>query len=211
MFKQHRVWSQQLPTRNLVLLFLTIAFGFATVITLAQVTITPNIGTTSIVLEKLTIKADGNDTASRDIEFSASWAYISPAILQEKLNFTGRVLGITDNKVIAADEQQIIWNAGNMIWDNLGNHRAVKNLVMGMYDISNSGLSDHGISLNANNDLIVYQKIKTEQKIKISNDGSTEECSWTNAGEIRFLEGCFQVCDSLSWKNIVGSGCVVSG
>lgn len=110
MFKVHRIWSRELSVRNLVLLFFTIVFGFASVITLAQLTIDSNINNAWQTIAGIKITASGMDSLPVLIELSSggmtinAWGLymkwsgiVISSTLTQKTQYTGKVLGIDSN------------------------------------------------------------------------------------------------------------------
>jgi hypothetical protein len=87
MFKVHKIGGDALSVKNLVLLFLTIVFGFASVITLAQINISSDIRNAWQTISKITITESGMDTQSL-IELSKTGIYIDNGVLQEKTPFS---------------------------------------------------------------------------------------------------------------------------
>jgi hypothetical protein len=71
MFSTHNLNSNQLSIRNLILLFLTIVMGFASVITLAQITIPSSIQNARQTIAKVSITEDGTDTSILEVEISS--------------------------------------------------------------------------------------------------------------------------------------------
>ena len=112
MFKVHNIRKETISVKNLVLLFLTIIFGFASVITLAQLSISTDIRNAWQTISKLTITEFGMDTQSL-IEISKTGMYLDSGILEEKSPFSGKVLGINEsgNVIYAYSE--------NLMGDNL--------------------------------------------------------------------------------------------
>ncbi len=100
MFKAHRIWSDNLSARNLILLFLTIVLWFASVITLAQISIPSDISNAKQTIQQVTVTDNGTDngTKYRDINYDGKGTtYINPNALQEHLNFSWRVLWLDDS------------------------------------------------------------------------------------------------------------------
>lgn len=96
---------------------------------------------------------------------------INEDILEERSPFIGKILGVDENgNVIYAESQNI--GTGDGSGDNLGNHIAEQNIVMGAHLIANNESVDAGIGFSTTNDLIVKQRIITHQTLSIKNDGT---------------------------------------
>ena len=199
MFKSQKIRWKWLSTKNLVLVFLTIVLGFASVITLANIEITPTTNDTWQTISKTTITSAWSET-EKVIELSSTGMYINNNILTEKTQFSWKVLGIDENGNI------IYTYSDNFTGDNLWNHTATKNLKMWMHFISYSWGDNKWIGFDIDDNLHTAQKIKTQQTLQIAQDWETT-CSTTNAGEVRFINECFQWCDGFSRNNIVGEWC----
>jgi len=113
MFKTYNLNNNNLSIRNLILIFLTIALGFASVITLAEITIPTSINNARQTIARITITNDGTNIWKR-IEFSSWGIFIDPAILTEQTSFSGKVLGLdaSGNMIYANSENLIVSWAG---------------------------------------------------------------------------------------------------
>gem|GEM_PF-2246899 len=74
MFRIHHISNNTLSIKNLILLFLTIVMGFASVITLAQITIPSSIDNAQQTIGRVTITSDGtaSGTEFRDINYDGA-------------------------------------------------------------------------------------------------------------------------------------------
>ncbi len=197
-------WNHNLSTKNLILLFLTIAFGFASMITLAQIDILSDISNARQTIGKVTFTESGENT-ERLIEASPMGIYIKPRILTGISPYSGKILGLDkDGNMIYAKSEDIVIK--EIMADNMGNHMATKNLAIGYHLISYDGNINKGIAIDTENNLIAYQSIETDKTVQIANEGRTD-CSVTNGGEIRYISWCLQGCDSISRVDLAGSGC----
>ena len=96
------------------------------------------------------------------------------------------------------------WNTWIWIGDDLWNHTALTNLIMGSHYISNDWNPNAWIWFNNTNNLLIKWntlanwKIRTYKTIKIADNFWINFCDVSNAWEIRFKNNCFQWCD---WLN----------
>lgn len=119
MFRAYNINNNTLSLRNIILLFLTIVLGFASVITLAQLTIPSEIDNSRQTIWRITITNDGtnNGIEYRDFNYDGIWStYVSG--LQEEANFSWKVLGIDDagNLIYVLSENLIV--SGTSAWEN---------------------------------------------------------------------------------------------
>jgi len=154
MFSTHNINHNQLSVRNIILLFLTIIFGFASVITLAQITIPSSIENARQTIKRITITTDGTDVWSvlRDINYdnNGSTKIVLNTTL-EQTNFSWRVLALdnNDNLVYSYSEQLAVsWagggayreaNANDIYASNTGNVGIGTSTMSGKLHIQNSG------------------------------------------------------------------------
>ena len=123
MFNAYKIWSKNISTRNLVLLFLTIVFGFASVITLANVDIVSDIENARQTIGRVTITSDGTNDGIRyfDVNYSGDGrTFINTNALISQSNFSWKVLGIDDegNLIYVASTNLVVsWAGGGMWWD----------------------------------------------------------------------------------------------
>ena len=96
MFRVHKIWSNNLSVKNLVLLFFTIVLWFASVITLAQIDIPSSIDNAWQTIARITITASGTDSTPL-IEMSWTGIHIDNSVLNDWGNFSGKILGIDEN------------------------------------------------------------------------------------------------------------------
>lgn len=101
MFKTHKIWVNTLSIKNLILLFFTIILGFASVITLADITIPSSIDNAWQTIGRVSITSNGND-GSALIDMSSWGIHIDNSILPWLSSFDGKILWLND--------------AGNMIY-----------------------------------------------------------------------------------------------
>lgn len=97
MFRTHKITSNTISIKNLVLLFFTIVFWFASVITLADIEITSDISNARQTIGRITITSDGTDNGIKEMEISSWGMFINPAILPEQQTFSWKVLGIDNS------------------------------------------------------------------------------------------------------------------
>ena len=108
MFYAHNLNNNTISLKNLILLFLTIVFGFGSVIVLAQLTIDTDINNAWQTIAKITITDNGQETAPR-LEFSATGIFIDSNILTPYTTFSGKVLGLDDNgNLISTPSQGLV-------------------------------------------------------------------------------------------------------
>ncbi len=176
MFSTHNINSNNLSIRNLILLFLTIVMGFASVITLAQISIPTSIDNARQTIAKITITNDGTDGATKHIEFSSWGIYIDSGILNEQLNFSGKVLGIDDSgNVIYVLSQNLVvsWAGGggdsHRTGDNAGD---ISNLNSGNVGIGTSTPTTGKLHIRGNN--------QVELLIEESNPGNAANMHFKN-------------------------------
>ncbi len=107
-------------------MFLTIVFGFASVITLAQINIMSDISNARQTISKISITEDGTDSAQLEMEISSEGIYINSGILDVQTTFSGKVLGIDEegNLIYVLSEDLIVswiegWTDGT--WTVVGN------------------------------------------------------------------------------------------
>lgn len=110
MFNAHNINNNTISIRNLILLFLTIVFGFASVITLAQINIMSDISNARQTISKISITEDGTDSAQLEMEISSEGIYINSGILDVQTTFSGKVLGIDEegNLIYVLSEDLIV-------------------------------------------------------------------------------------------------------
>jgi len=112
MFKVHRVWSNHISIRNVLLLFFTIILGFASVITLAQIEIPTDIRNAWQTIGRITITNDWTDNFPR-IDMSSWGIFIDPTLLSSMSNFSWKVLWIDDEGyLIKVQSQNLIISWG---------------------------------------------------------------------------------------------------
>lgn len=121
MFNTHRIWSRNISARNLVLLFFTIVFWFASVITLANVDIISDIENARQTIGRITITSDGTNDGIRYFDFNYSWdgkTFINTSALLSQSSFSWKVLGIDDegNLIYVASTNLVVSWAGGGIW-----------------------------------------------------------------------------------------------
>lgn len=97
MFSVHRVWSDQLSTKNIILLFFTIVLGFASVITLAQIQIPSDINNAHQTIGRVTITNDGTADGTLYRDFNSGGKTFIVSGLQEQSSFSWKVLGIQED------------------------------------------------------------------------------------------------------------------
>ncbi len=137
MFRTHKITSTSISIKNLVLLFFTIVFWFASVITLADIEIASDINNARQTIAKTTITSDGTDSGIREMEISSWGIFINPAIIQEQQAFSWKVLGIDSlgNLVYVTSQNLIVsWaNGGGDTWTLSGDdvYRATGNVGIG--------------------------------------------------------------------------------
>ena len=71
MFRTYNLHTHDIPIRNLILLFLTIVLGFASLMVLGYVEIPSVIDNAWQTIAKISITEDGTDSANLDIELSS--------------------------------------------------------------------------------------------------------------------------------------------
>lgn len=71
MFSTHNINNNTISVRNLILLFLTIVLGFASVITLAQINIVSDIENARQTIKQVTITQDGTDASTVYRDFNS--------------------------------------------------------------------------------------------------------------------------------------------
>ena len=133
MFSVHKVWSNKLSVRNLVLLFLTIVIGFASVFTLAQVNITSDINNAWQTIGRVSITSGWTENGTRFFDFNYSGngeTYINPNLFTALPNFAWRVLWIDDSgNLISVYSRNLIVSWSNIVvawsgdddWTMIGN------------------------------------------------------------------------------------------
>ncbi len=97
MFSAHKVWSNDISIRNMILLFLTILFGFVSVITLAQISIPSTIDNARQTIGRITITSDGTDSGKklRDFNYDGNGkVFVDRSGLPTTPSFAWKVLGI---------------------------------------------------------------------------------------------------------------------
>ncbi len=146
MFRVHTINNSTLSIKNLILLFLTIIMGFASVITLAQITIPSSIDNAQQTIGRVTITSDGtaSGTEFRDINYDgAGGTRISG--LDEETGFSWKVLGIDDagNLVYIFSENLVISWAGVGWWSEYwtGNWADIYNSNTGNVGIGTASMS----------------------------------------------------------------------
>ncbi len=145
MFSVHNLNSNNLSIKNLILLFLTIVMGFASVITLAQITIPSSIDNAHQTIGRVTITSDGtaSGTEYRDINYDGIWnTRISN--LSDAGNFSGKVLVLNDNNTLmyaTTDHLVVSWSTGGGGGGTGDGHRTGDNLS----DIRNLNAGNVGI------------------------------------------------------------------
>lgn len=169
MFNTHNINSNRISIRNLILLFLTIVFGFASVITLADIQILSEIGNARQTIAHITVTSDGTDDGELEMEIYSWGIYINTGILESQTNFSWKVLGIDDEwYLIYTDSDNLVVWGGDGYWTGDGNH--IRNVNKGNVGIWAS---------------------PTSGKLHIVNSGSTdiyiEEQAPTNAASLRLL------------------------
>lgn len=83
MFSAHNINRNTLSIKNLVLLFLTIVFGFASVITLAQIDILSDIENARQTIAHITVTSDGTNAGVLEMDISSAGIYINSGILAD--------------------------------------------------------------------------------------------------------------------------------
>lgn len=99
MFKVRRVWSSSISIRNIILLFFTIVLWFASVITLANITIPSVINNAWQTIGRVTVTSDWTESGTKylDVNYAGNWkTYINTAALLSQTNFTWKVLGVDE-------------------------------------------------------------------------------------------------------------------
>jgi len=149
--------------------------GFASVITLAQISIPTSIDNARQTIAKITITDQGTNTTKR-IEFSSWGIYIDSGILNEESNFSGKVLGIDDSgNVIYVLSQNLVvsWAGGggdsHRTGDNAGD---ISNL--------NSGNVGIGISTPTTGKLHIRGNNQVELLIEENNPGNAANMHFKN-------------------------------
>lgn len=100
MFSAHSINRNALSVKNLILLFLTIVFGFASIFVLAQITIPSTINNAWQTIMRVTITEDGTDTSDVYRDFNSGglgWAYVYMDPSFERPSFSWKILGIDDD------------------------------------------------------------------------------------------------------------------
>ncbi len=142
MFSMHNINSNTISIRNLILLFLTIVLGFASVITLANIDILSDIENARQTIAKITVTADGTNVWELEMEVSSAGIYINTGILHEQVGFSWRVLGIDDNGnlVYAFSENLVVawWGGGG---HRTGNGTDIRNINPGNVGIGTPAMS----------------------------------------------------------------------
>ena len=121
MFNTYKIWSKNISTRNLVLLFFTIVFGFASVITLANVDIVSDIENARQTIGRVTITSDWTNDGIRYFDVNYSWdgrTFINTNALISQSSFSWKVLGIDDegNLIYVASTNLVVSWAGGWVW-----------------------------------------------------------------------------------------------
>ena len=178
MFRVHRVWANSLSVRNLVLLFFTIVLGFASVITLAQITIPSVIDNAQQIIGRVTITQDGteNTPTYRDFNNDGNGAtFISG--LQNAWTFSWKVLWIDDNGYLVYTYSSNLvtsWGGGmGWSWDTYRTGNGS--------DIWNTNTSNVGIGTSImSGKLHITSSAQTELYLEETNAGNAANINLKN-------------------------------
>lgn len=91
MFNAHNINNNNLSIKNMILLFLTIVMGFASVITLAQIDIPSTIDNAWQTIGRVTITSDGTNSGNRLRDFndnSNGHVFVDASYLQQETSFS---------------------------------------------------------------------------------------------------------------------------
>lgn len=184
MFNAHRVWSNSLSVRNLILLFFTIVLGFASVITLAQINIPSSIDNAWQTIAKTTITEFGTNTSPL-IEMSSWGIFIDTVILNQETSFSWKVLWIDDNgNVIYVLSQSLVtsWGGGMGWWTGDGHWTGAGS------DIYNINAGNVGINTQTmSGKLHITSSAQTELYLQESNVWNAANINFQNTIRTRAL------------------------
>lgn len=162
MFRVHRVWANTLSIKNLILLFFTIVLGFASVITLADITIPSVIDNARQTIGRVTITSDGKEsgTTYRDFNSDGKWStYVHG--LPEEDRFS-KILWVNEaGNIIYIDSKNLVlsWTSNN----NTTTTGSDEDWVIAGNDIYTQQNGNVGIGTD-----------KPTEKLHIVNSGSTD-------------------------------------
>lgn len=100
MFMSHKLESNAISIRNMIFLFFTIVLWFASVITLAQISIPSTIDNAWQTIWRVTITSDGTDSGNTLWDFNYDnngKTFIETSTLSAQTNFSGKLLWIDSN------------------------------------------------------------------------------------------------------------------
>ncbi|MFA6255616.1 MAG: hypothetical protein WC606_00395 [Candidatus Absconditabacterales bacterium] len=189
MFRVHRIGSNNLSVKNLILLFFTIILGFASVITLAQISIPSTIENARQTIGRITITSDGTNNGTRFFDFNYSGdgkTYINTIGLPTSSSFSGKVLGIdTNGDLIYVYSQNLVTSGGggvggseNVYWTGNGT------------DIYNSNIGNVGIGTQIlSGKLHITSSAETELYLEENNVGKAANINFNNTANTWMMGG----------------------
>ncbi len=183
MFYAHNINSNNLSVKNLILLFFTIVLGFASVITLANVTIPSDISNAWQTIAKISITESGTDSAPL-IEMSSWGIFIDPSILTPQTSFSWKVLWIDSNgNIIYVLSQGLVTSWGGGIgWTGDGYWTGVGS------DIYNINTDNVGIGTSTmSGKLHITSSGQTEVYLEETNSGNAANINFRNTTRTRGL------------------------
>ena len=197
MFKVHKIWSRELSAKNLIMLFFTIVLGFASMITLAQLTIDANINNAWQTIAGISITATGNNTPSL-IELSSGGLTINAGGLYMK--WSGIVIASSAIDSIVSFSWKVLWidNNGNIIyttgliipwadaWTVSGNniYRLTGNVGIGT---SNPTYKLHIVNSGSTDVYIEEQKPWQAASLNLKNPTRTRTIWWDSSPDIFYI------------------------
>ncbi len=197
MFKVHKIWSRELSAKNLIMLFFTIVLGFASMITLAQLTIDANINNAWQTIAGISITATGNNTQSL-IELSSGGLTINAGGLYMK--WSGIVIASSAIDSIVSFSWKVLWidNNGNIIyttgliipwadaWTVTGNniYRLTGNVGIGT---SNPIYKLHIVNSGSTDVYIEEQKQGQAASLNLKNPARTRTIWWDSSPDIFYI------------------------
>lgn len=194
MFRVHKIWSNNLSVKNLVLLFFTIVLWFISVITLAQIDIPSSIDNAWQTIARITITASGTDSTPL-IEMSSWGIHIDDTVLNDWGNFSGKILGIDENgDVIYVYSYNLVgswtwgWWTGDGHWtgDNTGD---IRNLNSGNVGIWTSIMSGK-LHIKSSWDTDIYIEEQTPgmaASLRLLTPTRTWIAGWDSSPDIFFI------------------------
>jgi len=182
MFRTYNLNNNQLSIKNLILLFLTIIMGFASVITLAQISIPSDIENAWQTIKRVTITDDGTNNGTTLWDFNDGiGTYVTG--LDNTGDFSWRVLGIDDNGylIYAYSEHLVVsWVGGG--W---GEYRT--GVWSDIWDLNNGNVGIGAQPMSGK--LHITNSWSTELYIEETNPNNAANINFKNTVNTRMLWG----------------------